>query len=370
MLFDIEDFLEDFSDPREENKVIYPFSSLIFMSLCAVASGADTWTDIVTWANANEDWIAQHVDMTEGVPSYSTIRRLFTLIKPSSFQALLHGVVEYHHPNKTEEHVAIDGKTLRGNRCDRKNIKAIQMVSALSIENKFTLAEVKTHKKSNEIKAIPVLLAMLELEGVTVSVDAIGCNNTVIDAILEQGADYVIGLKKNQPSIFEKVVNYAASEGMRLENLISDGFDEGHGRLVRRRYFAFPLPEELHNHALSGVKSCIAVERIVQEGRGEPVTNHFSYYITNHPASHPKLADYVRQHWEIESHHWLLDVYFNDDGDKKYEENSAENFAQIKRLILNLVKAKEWAGKKKSMKSKLKLIGWDKNLLLEVLFGK
>lgn len=166
------------------------------MSLCAVASGADTWTDIVTWANANEDWIAQHVDMTEGVPSYSTIRRLFTLIKPSSFQALLHGVVEYHHPNKTEDHVAIDGKTLRGNRCDRKNIKAIQMVSALSIENKFTLAEVKTHKKSNEIKAIPVLLAMLELEDVTVSVDAIGCNNTVIDAILEQGSDYVIGLKK------------------------------------------------------------------------------------------------------------------------------------------------------------------------------
>jgi len=165
------------------------------------------------------------------------------------------------------------------------------------------------------------------------------------------------------------VVAYAANEGMRLENLISDGFDEGHGRLVRRRYFAFPLPEELHNHALSEVKSCIAVERIVQEGRGEPVTNRFSYYITNHSASHPKLADYVRQHWEIESHHWLLDVYFNDDGDKKYEKNSAENFAQIKRLNLNLVKAKEWTGKKKSVKSKLKLIGWDKNLLLELLFG-
>ncbi|EHH1078733.1 ISAs1 family transposase [Vibrio parahaemolyticus] len=88
----------------------------LVMPLCAVASGADTWTDIVTWANANEDWIAQHVDMTEGVPSYSTIRRLFTLIKPSTFQALLHGVVECHHPNKIEDHIAIDGKTLRGSR--------------------------------------------------------------------------------------------------------------------------------------------------------------------------------------------------------------------------------------------------------------
>ncbi|ABU72643.1 transposase [Vibrio campbellii ATCC BAA-1116] len=149
----------------------------------------------------------------------------------------------------------------------------------------------------------------------------------------------------------QKVVAYAAKDGVRLDNLMSDGFDEGHGRLVRRRYFAFPLPEELHNHALSGIKSCIAVERIVQEGKGEPKTSHFSYYITNHPASDPKLADYVRQHWEIESYHWLLDVYFNDDRDKKYEENSAENFAQIKRLPLNLVKAKDWAGKKKSVKS-------------------
>ncbi|EKK9975311.1 transposase family protein [Vibrio parahaemolyticus] len=71
--FDIEDFLEDFIDPREENKIIYPFSSLIFMSFCAVASGADTWTDIVTWVDTNEDWITQHVDMTKGIPSYSTL---------------------------------------------------------------------------------------------------------------------------------------------------------------------------------------------------------------------------------------------------------------------------------------------------------
>ncbi|EKK9975312.1 ISAs1 family transposase [Vibrio parahaemolyticus] len=88
----------------------------------------------------------------------------------------MHRVVESHHPNKKEDHIAIDGKTLRGHRCDRKNIKAMQMVSAFSIENKFTLAEVKANKKSNEIKAIPLLLAMLELDGVTVSVDAIGCN--------------------------------------------------------------------------------------------------------------------------------------------------------------------------------------------------
>ncbi|EGU46203.1 hypothetical protein VII00023_00815, partial [Vibrio ichthyoenteri ATCC 700023] len=264
MLLDIEDFLEHFSDPRDENKVIYPLSSLLFMSFCAVGSGAETWADIITWAETNEDWIAKHVNMSEGVPSYSTIRRLFILIKPSKLQALLHGIVESHHPNKKkEDHIAIDGKTLRGSRCDSKNIRAMQIVSALSIENKFTLAEVKTHKKSNEIKAIPLLLGMLELDGVTVSVDAIGCNSTIIEAILAQGTHYVIGLKKNQPSIFNKIVTYAAGDGTRLENLVSDGFDDGHGRLVRRRYFAFSLPDDIRDNGLPKMNTCIVVDRIV-----------------------------------------------------------------------------------------------------------
>ncbi|EGU45692.1 transposase, partial [Vibrio ichthyoenteri ATCC 700023] len=116
--------------------------------------------------------------------------------------------------------------------------------------------------------------------------------------------------------------------------------------------------------------TCIVVDRIVQEGSGKLVTKHRSYYITDHCPQHPKLADYIRQHWEIESYHWLLDVHLNDDGDKKYEKNSAENFAQIKRLILNLLKSKTYTGKKKSIKGRLKSIGWDKYLLLELLFGQ
>jgi predicted transposase YbfD/YdcC len=245
-MMDVTAFLEQFSDPRAENKVTYPLSSLLFTSICAVCSGAETWGQIVTWAETHKTWLEKYVDMTQGIPSYSTFRRLFMLIKPGEFQRLLQGIVDNYHPDKKPEgHVAIDGKNLRGSGCTSKDIRTMQMVSALSIENKFTLGEVKTDSKSNEITAIPVLLALLDLEGTTITVDAIGCNKTVIDAILNQGAHYIIGLKKNQPSIYEAVVEYACDQGTQLNNLISDSFDDGHGRCVRRRYFAFTLPEEI-----------------------------------------------------------------------------------------------------------------------------
>lgn len=294
---DVTEALGQFSDPREENKVTYPFSSLLFMSICGVFSGAETWGQIITWAETHLSWLGKYVDMSQGTPSYSTIRRLFMLIKPDDFQVLLRGIVDSHHPEKNpEDHVAIDGKALRGSRCASKNIRAMQMVSALSIENRITLAEVKTDCKSNEITAIPVLLALLELEGATITVDAMGCNNTVIDAILAQDAHYLIGLKRNQPSLYDAVVAHANEKGTQLNNLVSDSFDNGHGRCVRRRCFAFTLPESICSMGFDKLKTCVAIESISSQHNSEEVIANWRYYITDHDASNLKLPDYVRKH--------------------------------------------------------------------------
>ena len=117
---------------------------------------------------------------------------------------------------------------LRGSRCNSKNIRAIQMVSAWSFSNKLILADVATDSKSNEITAIPLLLDLLTLEGCTVSIDSIGCQRNIMQAILNKGGNYVIGLKENQPYLYNAVVSYAASEGAKPKNLIADYFDESH----------------------------------------------------------------------------------------------------------------------------------------------
>ena len=159
------DKLDKFHDPRQASKITYPLSDLLLISLFAICQGAETWRQIVIWAETHQYWLRDYIDTSLGVPSYSTIRRIFTLIKPEQFQCLLDEILDFHGFNKqTEDQIAVDGKTLRGSRCTSKNIPAMQMVSAFSVENQVTLAQVKTNGKSNEIKAIPLLLDLLNLD--------------------------------------------------------------------------------------------------------------------------------------------------------------------------------------------------------------
>lgn len=363
--------LESVPDPRDPKKIHHPLTNLLFMSLCSVCSGADTWEDMVTWCELNQDWLKKYIDLTAGIPSYSTFRRLFSLIPPEHFQTLLREMIQMHHPSlSTEDQIAIDGKTLRGSRCQSKHIKPIQMVSAWSVANQLTLAEQVTESKTSELRTIPLLLSQLNIEGTTITVDAIGCHNSVVDAILAGKAHYVIGLKKNQPKLFQQVEAFAHEYTTQLEHLIKDGFDDLHGRLVRRRYFACQLPEAICLSGPTAMQTLIAVETISNQGSSRKAVAHWRYYITDLPASGgPVLANYIRSHWQIESYHWLLDVHLNDDHDKKYTENAAENFARIKRLLLNILKSKPVQGKRISIRSRLKRIAWDKDYLVDVLFS-
>jgi len=206
--------LQQFDDPRDPKKVSHPLPTILFMSICAIFCGAEGWEDIVLWAEAQKSWLENHIDLSKGIPSYSTIRRTFMIISPESWGSLIRDVVVSSRANhEAEDQVPIDGKTLCASKCDSKGVRAIQMVSAWSVKNNIILGEVKTDSKSNEIKAIPLLLELLNLQGATVSIDAMGCNEVIISKILDQGAHYLIGLKKNQPKLYEAVEQHMEKIG-------------------------------------------------------------------------------------------------------------------------------------------------------------
>lgn len=362
--------LNEFEDPRDQKKVTHPLPSVLFMSICAIFCGADTWEDIPLWAESHLDWLSTYVDMSKGIPSYSTIRRVFMIVEPANWGKLIRHTVDSHHPEKeAEDQIPIDGKTLRGSKCASKDVKAIQMVSALSIANDIILGEVTTDSKSNEITAIPLLLDLLALDGATISIDAIACNEKIISKIREKGGHYLIGLKKNQPTLYAAVEAYAKEEGTSGDNLVSDYFDSSHGRETRRRYFSFAVTEEMKALGFTDLHTVIATETITSSKYKDGVEAEWRYYITDHAAENKKLPTYIREHWKIESMHWLLDVHLGDDKDKKYEKNAAENFAKTKRFLLNLVKSQPPKGKKRSVRSNLKKVGWDLDYLVRILFG-
>ena len=368
---DVIESLNKFNDPRDPEKIIHPLSTILFISICAIFCGAEGWDDIVLWAELQQDWLKQHVDLSKGLPSYSNVRRTFIIISPACWGKLIRDVVYEQHPNKVEEdQVPIDGKTLCASKCESKGVRAIQMVSAWSVENNIILGEVKTDSKSNEITAIPLLLELLALEGSTVSIDAMGCNDKIISKILEQDAHYLIGLKKNQPKLFDAVENYSTNDGTKLENLVEDYFDNSHGRSVRRRYFAFDVPKEIKKLGFTKMNTIVATETISSSKYTKGGTSaEWRYYLTDHNKSNPKLATYVRGHWGVESMHWCLDVHLKDDKDKKHEKNAAENFAKTKRFLFNLVKSNPPKGKKRSLRANLKVVGWDLDYLTKLIFG-
>lgn len=359
--------LHDVEDPRQQGKVKHSLVNILFISICAVFNSADTWEDIHMYAEYRKKWLSTYIDMSKGIPSSDTFRRVFGLIDPSQISELTHTIISKFF-TKENQHICLDGKTMRGNKSKEKGIKPVQIVSAWSETFGLCLGEVSVDKKSNEITAIPVLLDMLDIKGCTISMDAMGTQKDIVDQIVDKEAHYVLALKGNQGKFFESVKAHMHEHGEKPENLICDYFDESHGRCVRRRYFAIDIPEDINKiNEFKNLKTIIATENISTRSSDSPVTSEWRYFITDHSKDEVKLADYVRGHWGVENKlHWHLDVHLGDDKDKKLDRNGTENISRIKRFLLNLVRKND-TNSKKSVRSKLKRILWDEEYFLKIL---
>lgn len=357
--------LQQVEDPRDCSRVRYPLINILFIGICAIFCGAETWEDMSLYAEARVKWLSEYVDLSSGIPPWWTIRRIFTLVNPNHIADLTLAVVEFLVGDKKKGHIALDGKASRGNKSPKKGIKPLQMVSAWCEDLGLSLAEIAVESKSNEITAIPELLALLNIKGSTITIDAMGCQSEIASEIINRGGEYVLALKGNQGNLHREVVKYMQEEGSSFENLAFDQFDKSHGRLVRRRYFVCPA-SKIPEHNFSHLNTVIATETI--SSRGANTTAEWRYFISSHEHTNKDIPHYVRAHWGIENKlHWVLDVHLGDDGDKKLEKNAVEILARLRRMVINMVKSKPQEDKKRSVRSRLKRLIWDNDYLLSIL---
>jgi predicted transposase YbfD/YdcC len=231
-------------------------------------------------------------------------------------------------------------------------------------------------EKSNEIDAIPRLLALLDVEGATVTLDAIGCQREVAREVTERGGDYVLAVKQNQPTLHAKVKAL-------LDEAIIDGFagmshghveqtDEAHGRVETRRTWVTDDVNWLGDDLLGqwrGLAS-IAVVESVRQDLGDltgKVTTERRYYISSRKGTDARaMNDAVRRHWAVENQlHWQLDVSFDEDQRRIRKGYGAENFSRLCRLALNLLKRDKTV--KAGVHGKRLKAGWDEHYLLRLL---
>ena len=191
-------FLEHFEsleDPRLKNHNLrHNCIDILVITILATICGADTWPEISEFGVAKYEWLRTFLELPNGIPSHDTFGRVFSLINPDKFESCFCDWIGSLEIDRDREIIAIDGKTLRGSGNRRKNKKALHLVSAWAVNNRLMLAQVKTEERSNEIEAIPRLLNMLDISNSIVTIDAMGCQKSIAQQIIDQKADYVLSL--------------------------------------------------------------------------------------------------------------------------------------------------------------------------------
>lgn len=268
--------------------------------------------------------------------------------------------------------MAIDGKTLRRSFDAATNKSAIHMVSAWATANQISLGQVVVDEKSNEITAIPQLLKMLELSGCLVTIDAMGCQTEIAHEIVAAGADYVLAVKKNQPTLFEGIQWHFLYERVAKDPRVRASryttMEKGHGRQEKRSYFVSPVPRDLPDRERWPRLKAIgmAIHETVRNGKE---CREERYYILSKQLTAKVFAEAVRGHWSIENRlHWQLDVSFQEDQCRVRRGHADANFSSLRRAALGLLKNDH--ALKVGVKNKRLAAGWDDEYLEQVLFGQ
>jgi predicted transposase YbfD/YdcC len=366
-----QDHFASLSDPRSCHapNLRHELIDILVIAVCAVICGAEGWEDIEEYGNAQAEWFAEVLDLPHGIPGHDTFRRVLSRLDPDELTQCFVSWTTALSDLSGGEVVAIDGKTLRHSFDRAASQAAIHMVSAWANRNRLVLGQVKVDDKSNEITAIPKLLQMLDLTGATVTIDAMGCQKEIAKVITEQGADYVLALKKNHSTLYEDVklfLDDAQANGFAdMDHDYRETVDGDHGRIETRRYWITADIDWLGAKASwANLQSLGLVEW--RREIGEKVEIQRRYYLVSLPADGVRFSAAVRQHWGVENGlHWVLDVSFDEDACRIRKDKGAQTFSVLRHIALNLLKRE--SQHKRGIKARRKRAGWDRDYLLQVL---
>ena len=314
--------------------------------------------------------MAKFLDLRKGIPSHDTFGRVFARINPEQFRLGFLSWVQAVFEISSKQVIAIDGKQLR--RSKKLGKGAIHMVSAWATANSLVLGQFKVRTKSNEITAIPLLLALLDLKGCIVTIDAMGCQTAIAKQIVEQGGDYLLSVKKNQGQLYDDLQLFFKlchqNEFTKVNVDYHKTTNGGHGRIETRECWAISGEDALAflrtYPAWENLTTIVSIRSHRYVGKKKSIED--SFFISSLPNVASHLLQTKRAHWGIENQlHWVLDVAFREDDCRVRQGNGAENYAVLRHMALNLLKQEQ--STKMSLRTKRLKAAWNTNYLLKVL---
>jgi len=363
-------FFEELPDPRVERTRLHPLMNVLIIALLTMICVGEGWEDMEAFGLAKQAWLSTFLDLKHGIPSEDTFRRVLSALDPKAFNACFIAWVQALSGGTAGKLVPIDGKTVRHSFNRATGKKALHVVSAWIANNRLSLGQLATEEKSNEITAIPKLLELLDIRGATITVDAMGCQRHIAAKVIEQGGDYIMGLKGNQEIAHKEVEEFfteaRAHDFRGTEHSFHESVDGSeHGRVeVRRVWSSQELDWFEDRSKWMGLRSIIMIESERTVGAG--TSSERRYYWSSHAVDAGTFAAMIRGHWGIENElHWCLDVGFREDESRIRTDHGAENIALLRKVAMNLAKSER--SFKRGIQAKRKQAAWDDAYLLKLL---
>ena len=386
----IADHFADLPDPRGFcNAQKHLLMDILLIALCAMICGAESFTEMELFGRCKADWFQEHLglSLSHGIPSHDTFGRVFAALDSKAFTRCFMAWTHSLQELTKGQVIALDGKTVRRSFDNANGHAALHVVSAWASKNRLSLGQEIVDAKSNEITAVPALLALLDIRGCTVTTDALNCQKDIARLIVDQGGDYVLALKDNHRLLHEEVEGYfdwarqrsnaSAGNPQLLFDSVAETREYGHGRREIRRCWAMAASETDWSEAVrewAGLRSIVLVETERSVQGGEPGTStkwlaakvEKRCYLSSHLPQAAALQEAVRNHWGIEnSLHWVLDVAFHEDDCRIRKDNAPANMTLLRQLALNLIR--QVPIKKIGVKARRMRAGWDTNYMMQVL---
>ncbi|GHT90087.1 putative transposase YncI [Spirochaetia bacterium] len=372
------DFLGEIHDPRRhQGNFRHNLIDILVIGLCTVISGQDEFEVMEELGVARESWFKTFLELPNGIPDECTFERVFRRVNPKELMKGMYGWLNLVS-QCGDRNINIDGKTIRGS-ADGEN-HAVHVVSAWVGAENLVLGQLATEKKSNEITAIPQLLDTIDIQGDTVTIDAMGCQREIARKIRQKGADYVLMVKENHPVLYQEIAD--CFTGLDVDPHKNEqctewksGSEKDHGRIEQRKITITSANWYEDRDLWPGLETFIryhctrqTVDKTAESGW--KTTEYDRYYLSSLTASAERFGYLVRQHWSIENQlHWSLDVSFAEDASQVRKDHAPENLDVLRKIALRLLRSTQ-TDKKRSARRKQFIAALNQDFLHDVLFGK
>lgn len=327
----MQEYFSEIEDPRHEGYVKHKLADVLTIVMCAVMCRMTELCEIMVFAESRAEFLATNFGITK-IPSKPTMSRILSLVDGKKVADVIINLMK-KLVNDKGEIVAVDGKAIRSTSKEGKPHSALQIITAYMTETGLILGQEKINEKTNEIPTFQQMLEMLNVKEKIITADAMHCQRETCKKITQKGGEYVLTLKKNQPELFEDVKFYFDNE--KVESFTT--LEKNHGRIEKRICRKMSNINWLKKrHNWFGLKSVFSVERIISTPK--KTTHETSYYISSLDVGEEKFLSVVREHWKIESMHWILDAVFGEDDCDFHSEQAHITINIFRKFALSLHK--------------------------------